>query len=48
MYKSYLIIGDFSPSEIKSVENYVRKLPERLEPYVFVKKWGEIQWKVNG
>lgn len=44
---SYLILGDFSPSEIKRVEMKVAILPKRLKPYVFVRKWGKIWWKVN-
>lgn len=44
---SYVILGDFSPSEIKRVEIKVTNLPKRLKPYVFVRKWGEIYRKVN-
>lgn len=45
--KSVMIIGEFSPAEMQKVENYVKYLPERIKPYVFVRKWGEIWWKVN-
>lgn len=45
--EKFVIYGDFSPSETRMVENYVANLPKRLKPYVFVRKWGEIWWKVN-
>jgi hypothetical protein len=45
--RSYVILGDFSPSEIKRVEMKVATLPKQVKPYVFVRKWGEIWWKVN-
>lgn len=45
--RSYVILGDFSPSEIKRVEMKIANLPKRLKPYVFVRKCGEIWWKVN-
>lgn len=45
--RTYVIFGDFSPSEIKRVEMKFATLPERIKPYVFVRKWGEIWWKVN-
>lgn len=40
--------GDFSPSETRMVEKYASSLPKRVKPYVFVRKWGKIYWKVNG
>lgn len=45
--RSYVILGDFSPSEIKRVEMKVATLPKRVKPYVFVRKWDEIWWKIN-
>lgn len=45
--RSYVILGVFSPSEIKRVEMKVATLPKRVKHYVFVRKWGEIWWKVN-
>lgn len=45
--RNYLILGDFSSSEIKRVEMKVANLPKRVKPYVFVRKWGEIWRKVN-
>lgn len=45
--RSYVILGDFSPSENKRVEMKVATLSKRVKPYVFVRKWGEIWWKVN-
>lgn len=44
---NYLVYGDLSPIETRMVEKYVANLPKRLKPYVFVRKWGEIWWKVN-
>lgn len=43
----FVIYGDFSPSETQMVENYVANLPKRLKPYVFVRMFGKIWWKVN-
>lgn len=42
-----VLLGTFSDSEIKYVEECAENLPARTKPYVFVKRWGEIWWKVN-
>lgn len=44
---SFVVFGDFSPSEIRMVENYVANLPKRVKPYAFIRKWGKTWWKVN-
>lgn len=43
-----VMYGDFSPSEVQMIEKYAAMLPERVKPYIFVRKLGEIYWKVNG
>lgn len=45
--QNLILFGDFSPVEIRMVEKYVDNLPKRVKPYFFVRKWGEIWWKVN-
>lgn len=44
---AFVMYGDFSPSETRMIEKYASNLPKRVKPYVFVRKWGEIWWKVN-
>lgn len=45
--KNLVFIGYFTESEVKYVEELSKSLPERRQPYTFVKIEGRIMWAVD-